>query len=353
MICRLSWSQHTAPAGNDEHRAYMETTRRSDPVEEMAASYGALVEQVTAGARRNEVIVTLSARIGRSRRARGDALLLRRALELCEEAARFSAELSSAGLAVAGPLAAGQVATTLRERLDPSCARRVERRGRSIGRATTVVSAQNAFPLLVEERARQVRTDDSLHRLYRVAEWPKVALRADWLAGFLCEGAATRSFTVSFCPQPRSVARRQALAVATRVGAGIDERETKGRRVGAEERRAMLAAEALDEELESGAAMELLVGLVDVSAPDEDGLARSCEEVVQAAASLGMELRRVDLRQGEALVCALPLGRLVGGRARCDGARAPRRRGPRRRVRRIRRTARRPSPSRPRRPRGP
>ena len=282
----------------------------------MAASYGALVEQVTAGARRNDVVVTLSARIGRSRRERGDALLVRRALELCEEAGRFAAELAAAGCTVVGPLSAGQVASCLRARLDPTCTRRVERRGRTIGAATAVVTLQNAFPLLVEERARQVRTDDALHRLYRVAEWPKVALRADWLAGFLCEGSATRSFTVSFCPQPRTLARRQALAVATRVGASVDERATKGRRVGAEERRAMLAAEALDEELEAGAAMELLVGLVDVSASDEDELARSCEEVVQAAASLGMELRRVDLRQGEALVCALPLGRLVQGRAR-------------------------------------
>jgi hypothetical protein len=78
----------------------------------------------------------------------------------------------------------------------------------------------------------------------------------------------------------------------------------------------MLAAEALDEELEAGAALEHLVGLVDVTARDEQDLTDAAERVQQHAASLGMELRRVDLRQGEALVCSLPLGRVVGGRPR-------------------------------------
>ena len=112
-------------------------------------------------------------------------------------------------------------------------------------------------------------------------------MRADWLAGFLCEQDVTRSFTVIYTPLGRRLARRQALAVATRVGASIDERELKGRRVGAEERRAQLAAEALDEELESGAEMELVVGLVDVTAERPDELARA----VRAHLPVGGERR--------------------------------------------------------------
>ena len=104
--------------------------------------------------------------------------------------------------------------------------------------------------------------------------------------------------------------------MATRVGATIEERATHGKRVGAEERRAQEAAEALDEELEAGAGMELLVGLVDVTAPSEEWLQGECDRTLQAAANVGVELRPVAFRQGEALVCSLPLGRLVAGRAR-------------------------------------
>jgi hypothetical protein len=187
---------------------------------------------------------------------------------------------------------------------------------RSFGDVLGLVTPTNAFPVSVAEQRRSVVADDTWHRLFRVAEWPRVAVRADWLASFLCEAGVTRSFTVIFSPQSRRVARRQALAVATRVGATIDERESHGRRVGAEERRAQAAAEALDEELESGAGMELLLGLVDVTAECEESLSVACDRTVQAAANVGMELRPVELRQAEALVCSLPLGRVVLGRAR-------------------------------------
>lgn len=314
VVSRVSWSQLACPAGVDDHLAYLAATSRDDPDEQLRSSYLDLVADTAADAVRTEVLVTLTSGIGRV--GRGSTALAAAARRLCEEAERFSAELSRGGLVAAGPLPAGAVARSLRERLDPGAAGHLDRRGRSIAAVAGLVAPENAFPLSIEEHRRFVRVDGSLHQVFRVAEWPKVAVRADWLASFLCETAATRSFTVSFIPQPRRLAHRQALAVATRVGANIDERETKGRRVGAEERRAMLAAEALDEELEAGAAMELLVGLVDVTAPDEEKLRSSAERVLQEAANLGMELRRVDLRHGEALVCALPLGRLVGGRAR-------------------------------------
>ena len=215
-----------------------------------------------------------------------------------------------------GPLPAGAIARALRDRLDPTARRHLERRGRSLADLAGLVTPENGFPLSVEEHRRFVATDGSVDRIFRVAEWPRLSVRADWLAGFLCEQDVTRSFTVIYTPLGRRLARRQALAVATRVGASIDERELKGRRVGAEERRAQLAAEALDEELESGAEMELVAGLVDVTAESPDALDGQCERTCQSAANVGMELRSLDLRHAEALVAALPLGRVIPGRAR-------------------------------------
>jgi hypothetical protein len=314
-VTRVSWSQHVAPASFAAHRAYLAQTARADPDEAMAAAYATLLTDAARIATSAEVLVTLTVSLARVRTsAPGKSERLHAGIEqLLDEAKLFAGQLARAGLVVVGPLPAGVIARALRERLDPDAASHLERRTHHL---SGVVSIENGFPLAIEERASSIAVDESVHRLFRIAEWPRSAVSADWLASFLCAGEVTRSVTVIFTPLSRRIARRQALAVATRVGANLDERARKGRRVGAEERRAHQAAEALDEELEGGAAMELVCGLVDVAAPNIDVLDSACERVRQAAATVGLELRTVTFRQGASLLASLPLGRAVLGRAR-------------------------------------
>ena len=313
-VARVSWSQLVAPAPLAGHLAYLAQTRRSEPDPAILSSYSELLTETARYAVSSEVLVALSVAIGRVRS--GDDRFGSAVERLLDEAALFSAALGRAGLVAVGPLPAGAIARSLRDRLDPAARRHLERRGQSLSDLAGLVTPENGFPLSIEEHRRCVVTDSTFHRVFRVAEWPRLSVRADWLVGYLCAQDVTRSFTVIFTPLERRLARRQALATATRVGANIDERELKGRRVGAEERRAQLAAEALDEELESGAEMELVTGLVDVTGASEDELDVACERTRQSAAEVGMELRPLHLRQAEALVASLPLGRLVGGRAR-------------------------------------
>ena len=313
-VARLAWSQLVSPAPVSGHLAYLASTKRTEPDESIAASYEALVEDTAARAVSSEVLVTLTVAGARARS--GSERFFSGIDSLLEEAQLFSAELSRAGLVALGPLPAGVIARSLRDRLDPTSRLELDRRGRSLGDLCGLVTPENGFPLSIQEHASAIETDRSWHRVFRVAEWPHQSLRADWLCGYLCEKDVTRSLTVLYTPLDRRLARRQALATATRVGASIDERELKGRRVGAEERRAHEAAEALDEELESGAAMELVVGLVDVVAGSKGELDEACARSRQSAANVGIELRPVSLRQGEALVASLPLGRIVPGRPR-------------------------------------
>jgi hypothetical protein len=317
-IVRVAWSQHVAPASFEGHFAYLATTRRTDADEAMAAAYSDLLQTTEQSSISSEVLVTLTVSLGRIRpgAAHGGDRFLTGIERLVEETELFTGQLARAGLSAVGPLPAGVIARFLRDRLDPSTKRHLERRSRSLADAAGAVHPANGFPLSIEEHRDALCADASWHRVYRMAEWPRLAVRADWLASFLCEHEVTRSFTIVFTPLSRRLARRQALAVATRVGASIDEREQKGRRVGAEERRAHLAAEALDEELESGAQMELVVGLVDVTAETNEALEIASERTCQAASNVGIELRPVRFRQGEALLAALPCGRVVLGRPR-------------------------------------
>ena len=317
-VVRVAWSHWLAPAGIEEHRAWLEQSMRVDADENMLAAYEDVLAIAGRSATRSEVLVTISVATARTKllaHHHGERLLA--AIErLLDEADLFAGQLQRAGLVVSRPLPAGMLARAVRDRLDPTTMRRLDVRGRSLGELSGVVSPQNAFPLVTEETRTGLRADDSFHRAFRVAEWPRVAVRADWMAGFLCLPDVVRACSVVFLPESRRLARRQANALATKVGATIDEKQDHGRRVGAEERRAQAAVDALDEELESGAGMELFTGFVDVTSPSPEGLEAACEQVLQAAANAHLELRRLDFRHAEAVVCALPLGRgpLRGGR---------------------------------------
>ena len=317
-VVRVAWSHWLAPAGIEEHRAWLDQSLRAEPDEAMLAAYDEVLAIAGRSATRSEVLVTISVATARTKllaHHRGDRLLA--AIErLLEEADLFAGQLQRAGLVVSRPLPAGVLARAVRDRLDPTAMRRLDARGRSLGELSGIVSPHNGFPLVAEETRTEVRLDDTFHRAFRVAEWPRVAVRADWMAGFLCLPDVVRACTVVFLPESRRLARRRANALATKVGATIDQKQDHGRRVGAEERRAQAAVEALDEELEAGAGMELFVGFVDVAAPSPEHLEAACEQVLQAAANAHLELRRLDFRHAEAIVCALPLGRGPTGATR-------------------------------------
>jgi hypothetical protein len=311
-VHRVMWSQFSARTSVEHARADLDEHRRADVDEALYDSYLEMLHEIESELVTTEVLVVLSTPLGGARQQH----LHSSAKRLLEEVENFRAALARAEIAVIGPLPAAAIARSLRDRVDPTSSARLDRRAFSLEDRLGLISPHNGFPLCIEEHKDSVVADNSWHRLYRIAEWPKLPVRADWLAPLLCDRDVTRTMSIVFSPQPRRLARRDANAVATKVGAAIESSEMHGRRVGADQRRAQLAAEALDEELEHGAELELIVGLVDVIAPSRSELETACERLCASAAGLGLELRPVPYRQGEALVCALPLGRVVGGRAR-------------------------------------
>jgi hypothetical protein len=165
--------------------------------------------------------------------------------------------------------------------------------------------------LLTAELRDHVRADGCLHRAFRIAEWPRGAVRADWMRDVLGLAGVVRTVTVLYHPQSRRQSRFEVDAQASRTDGAIEERALKQHHVGASLRRASVAIEQIDDELEQGAGMEHFTGIVVVSAPDHHELEYASERVRQSAANAGMELRQLDCRHGAALVAALPLGRGV------------------------------------------
>ena len=158
-VARVTWSQLVAPAPLDGHFAYLAQTSRAEPDEAIASSYGDLLEGTARRAVSSEVLVTLTVAIGRARLGRGEmSERFSSAIDrLLDEAELFSTALARAGLFAVGPLPAGAIARALRDRLDPTARRHLERRGRSLADLAGLVTPENGFPLSVEEHRRFVR----------------------------------------------------------------------------------------------------------------------------------------------------------------------------------------------------
>ena len=157
--------------------------------------------------------------------------------------------------------------------------------------------------------ARSWRTDATLHRALVVSEWPRTPVGADWMGSFLLDVDCVRLVTVIFEPlDPVSSTRQVEFAMANHEG-DLSHRDEKRRVITGQARRRGHNIARREEQLLDGHIEFRYLGLVVVSAPDDEALDRATEAVTEAGARCRMELRPVDGQHAAAVVAALPLGR--------------------------------------------
>jgi hypothetical protein len=317
-VVALSWSSWASPTRIEAHRAWMAEVVDEEASPEAVASYEEVLEATGAHAFHHEVLVTLTVSTDRAARRPGQRhgprnSAARREVAgaaLLREVSLFSDRLAAAGLDASGPLSGPELARALRERLDPTALARLDERGRSAGDVAGLVSPANAGPLHCHQHRTSWRTDGTLHRALVVSEWPRTAVLADWMGSFLLDTACVRGTTVVFEPlDPVASTRQVEFALANHEG-DISHRQDKRRVVSGQVRRRGENIERREAQLLDGHVEFRFVGLVVVSAPDEEALDLATEQVVQAGARCRMELRPVDGQHAAATVCALPLGRI-------------------------------------------
>jgi hypothetical protein len=130
---------------------------------------------------------------------------------------------------------------------------------------------------------------------------------AGWLEALVLNGDAQRSLTIVFEPVAPAEAARRIRRNATRLSADRQQRERSGWRIGAEQARTEAEVEQLEVELAAGHAQLNHIGLIDVSASTHDELDAACRGMENAAANVGIDLRRLDGQHDQALPVALGL----------------------------------------------
>lgn len=312
-VRQLRWSEWAAPAGVSEHRSWLDNQTADAPVPDAKASYDWLLSSAGPQATRHEVLVTLTVQPERTGPRKGYAKRrdwTREGVELALSEARLFAErLTAAGLIVSGPLEPVEIARAMRVRLDPTCRPALDGRLRSLGQEAGQVDLSNAGPLAARSRWTSWQVDGSWHRGFHVTEWPRLDVPAGWLGGLVMWARSVRSITVCFEPVPRSRSQRSIVRDASKIASDVDHRSERGMRVGAHHRRAARAVEEREEELVSGYGEFAYAGIVVVTAPTIEQLDRASEQIVQAAASVGVELRALHGRHDQATAASLPLAR--------------------------------------------
>lgn len=321
-VLRFSWSQRSFRQSLASHRRFVDRVgRRFD--RNLRSRYLELVQSVGDDTVRHETLLTVvvsQSAAGRRRKdvygaSGSDDRVERIVGSLDKELRKVELFLAEAGIEIEGRLNHREVATMLQEALDPT---------QALGLATRIGRIENKMlrdrrcgPIETELNWGSYRIDGGVHRSYRVTEWPRVPVRANWMPRLLARPTAARTVTVVFDAVPPQESAQSVNRQHTKLD--TDERlaEELKRRVKSATRRARVEVEQRDEELSAGFPEMRFFGVVTISAPDDETLMRACEEFESSASSAMLTIAPCDGEQDLGWASAVPLCR---GSVRAMGA---------------------------------
>lgn len=307
-VSRVTWQEWSHPVGVAGHREFL--AGLTQPTTTAAVDYEELLliqDPVTIS---HEVLITVTVELRRVRARRADTQTTAAVEALVDEVRQLSARFDTHGISVEVPLSPVELSAVIRLRSDPTRTQRL----RDVRRGLAAAVGRGGLewgPMAVAPAWGLCRVDGSVHRSYRIAGWPMLPVKADWLQPLLTGDAATRTVTMVLEPVPLARAAAEANRQLTSIESDLSQKERHGFRLTARERRRQADVEGRERELAEGHPEFRHIGIITVTAPTDDLLDEACGRVEQAAAQSLLDLRLLAARQGEGWVASLPLGRSV------------------------------------------
>ncbi|WP_085955601.1 SCO6880 family protein [Kribbella catacumbae] len=297
-IARAQILERTLPDPGDEVGAWAKK-RNVDPTTPAGAIYTELLNRAAPAAARHETLFAFAVNLDAvSREVRKHGGGITGAVAVLESEARaFQTSLSSAGV-IGSWLAADDLAMSLRLAFDPAMVR-----------GSKVLEGAEAGPLAIDADWDLLRTDSSFHRVYVISEWPRVRTTPSFLSPLLLKPGIRRTFTLVLQPIPMAKALRDARRHQVE---RITDRATR-KRIGQleteEDRQQDADVAQRERDLAAGHGDVRWLGLVVVSADDEEKLDDACMEIEIAATQALLDLRRLVGQQADGFLAgALPFG---------------------------------------------
>ena len=197
-VHRVQWVAASFPDDGRGVHAYLAAEAVADAASASTASYEALLADMDSHACAHDVVLAVQVRLTKS--VEVGCAALAREVGVARAPAGRRRRAGGVGAQRRGP--GPPVAAHLR-------GRRAERAG-----AASTASAEDPWPMAMEETWSSVRVDGMVHATFWVAEWPRIEVRSDFLAPLLL-GSARSTFAVVMEPLGSDAAVRKVEASRT------------------------------------------------------------------------------------------------------------------------------------------
>ncbi|ONI79073.1 hypothetical protein BWI15_00415 [Kribbella sp. ALI-6-A] len=276
--------------------------RGLDPRQPAGAIYRDLLRHAAPAPARHETLFAFTLNLDAvSKEVRKHGGGIAGAMTVLEAEARgFQMALGAAGVAGCW-LNAPELAMSLRVAFDPAATRTIP--------SLEALDQSGAGPLAIDAAWDHLRTDSSMHRVYIVTEWPRVRATPAFLGPLLLKPGVRRTFSLVLQPIPVAKALRDARRHQVD---RVTERATRkkiGRLETEEDRQLDADVAQREKDLAAGHGDVRWIGLLAVSADDEEKLDEACTEMEIASARALIDLRRLVGQQLDGfLATTLPFG---------------------------------------------
>ncbi len=161
--------------------------------------------------------------------------------------------------------------TAMRVRSDPSVLEQLAVLRQSIA-AACGEAAPNFGPMTIVDNLTSVRVDRAVHRSWWFARWPRREVPAGWMDRLIFETGCTRTISVVFEPVAPSRSDHAVDRELVQREANIESRHRRQFRITGKDRKALDEAQTREAELNAGYPELFYVGLVTLTAGDDDDL---------------------------------------------------------------------------------
>jgi hypothetical protein len=309
-ISRLQVIERTLPDTGEDAARYLREEMRRPATDDLVRSYLELLDEAAPLSREHETLIVLQLDV---RRLAGSIRQFRDRdlaayVALVQELSSFSDRLRTAGIGVEGALPPRLLAETVRVAFEPwarlDLAQRAMRDPQGAG-----LEPSSAWPVAAEDGWSRYRTDGAWHAVYWIREWPRVAVRPDFLEPLLLRTRALRTLALVMEPVAPERAQREVERQRTHALSDQATRERHGFMTSRRREHEIEQVLTREDELASGHEELRFTGYVAVSSPSVDELELAAKEVQRQASRARLQLVRLAGEQAAAFTAVLPLGR--------------------------------------------
>jgi hypothetical protein len=310
-LTRLQVIERTLPDTGEDAARYLREEMRRPATDNLVRSYLELLDEAAPQSREHETLVVLQVdarKLTGSIRQFKDRDLAAY-VALVQELGSLSDRLLAAGIGVEGALPPRLLAEAVRVAFEPWARLDLAQRAMQDPDAAGC-EPSSAWPVAAEDAWLRYRTDGAWHATYWIREWPRIAVRPDFLEPLILRTRALR--TLSLVMEPVSPERAQREVERQRTHALSDQatRERHGFMTSRRREHEIEQVLTREDELASGHEELRFTGYLAVSAPSVYELELACKEVQRQASRARLQVVRLAGEQAGAFTCAaLPLGR--------------------------------------------